>query len=103
MSSRHLITRVWKHLNFKSIQKNAINSHILSCDFCLNVKSYLNNFSILDNCKLEFHAKIHKALLIKRKLNPNLNRQLYANAVVFNQGSASTVQGFRKFTFKTRV
>ena len=50
MSSRHLITRVRKHLNFKSIQESAIKNYILSCDSCSNVKFDLNNFSILRRC-----------------------------------------------------
>ena len=34
MSSRHLITRVQEHLNFKSLQDSAIKDHILSCEKC---------------------------------------------------------------------
>ena len=75
MSWRHLITRLREHLNFKSIQESAVQNHILSCDFCSNVKFNLNNLLILRKHKSDFHTRIHEALLI-RKSNPNLNRQL---------------------------
>ena len=77
MSSSHLITRVREHLNFKRNQKSAIKNHILSCEFCSNVKFDLNNFSILRKCKSEFHTRMHEALLIA-KSNPSLNHQLNA-------------------------
>ena len=66
----------------RSIQEIAVESHILSCDFCLNVKFDLNDFSILRKCKLEFHTRLHKAVFI-RKSNPNFNCQLYANGITF--------------------
>ena len=72
MSSRHLITRVWEHLNFKSLQDSAIKDHILSCEKCFNNWFNENNFIIIHKCKSEFCSKIHKALLIK-KLSPKLN------------------------------
>ena len=78
MSSRHLITKVQEHLNFKSIQESVVKNHSLSCDSCSSIKFGLNNFSILRKCKSEFHTRIHKVLLI-RKSSPNLNHQLYAN------------------------
>ena len=46
MSLRHLITIVRQHLNFKSIQENAVKNHILSSDSSLSVKFDLNNFLI---------------------------------------------------------
>ena len=78
MSSRHLITRVREHLNYKSIQESAVKNHILLCDSCFNIIFGLNNFLIWCKCKLEFHTVIHKAPLI-RKSSLNLNCQLYAN------------------------
>ena len=83
VSSRHLITRVREHLNFKSIQESAVKNHILSCDFCLSVKFGLNNFSILRKCKSEFHTTVEYMKLYIRKSSPNLNRQLYANGTSF--------------------
>ena len=72
MSSRHSLTRVWEHLNFKSLQDSTIKDHILSCEKCSNNWFNKNNFVIIHKCKSEFCSKIHKALLIK-KLNPKLN------------------------------
>ena len=47
MSSRHLITRVREHLNFKSLQDSAIKDHILLCEKCSNNRFNKNNFIIL--------------------------------------------------------
>ena len=66
MSSRHLITRVREHLNFKSLQDSAIKDHILSCEKCSNNRFDENNFVIIRKCKSEFCSKIHEALLIKK-------------------------------------
>ena len=82
MLSRHLITRVKEHLNFKSIQESAVKNHILLCDSCSSAKFSLNIFLILRKCKSEFHTRIHEALLI-RKSSLNLSRQLYANVTSF--------------------
>ena len=49
MSSRHLITRVREHLNFKSLQDSAIKDHILSCGKCFNNRFNENNFIIIRN------------------------------------------------------
>ena len=46
MSSRHLITRVREHLNFKSLQDSAIKNHILLCGKCFNNRFNKNNFVI---------------------------------------------------------
>ena len=82
MSSRHLITRVREHLNFKSLQDSAIKDHILSCRKCSNNRFNENNFIIIRKCKSEFCFKIHEALLIK-KLSPKLNRQMFANGASY--------------------
>ena len=85
MLSRHLITRVREHLNFKSLQNSAVKDHILSCEKCSNNRSDENNFVIIRKCKSEFCSKIHEALLIK-KLSPKLNRQMFANGgFIFNE------------------
>ena len=65
MSSRHLITRVREHLNFKSLQDSAIKDHILSCGKCSNNQFNENNFITIRKCKSIFCSKIHEALLIK--------------------------------------
>ena len=82
MSSRHLITRVWEHLNFKSLQDSAIKDHILLCGKCSNNRFNENNFIIIHKCKSKFCSKIHKALLIK-KLSPKLNQQMFSNRVSY--------------------
>ena len=82
MSSRHLITRVREHLNFKSLQDSAIKDHILSCGKCSNNRFNENKFIIIRKCKSEFCSKIHEALLIK-KLSPKLNRQMFANGASY--------------------
>ena len=63
MSSRHLITRVQEHLNFKSLQDSAIKDHILLCEKCSNNRFDENNFVIICKCKSKFCSKIHEALL----------------------------------------
>ena len=82
MSSRHLITRVQEHLNFKCLQDSAIKDHILSCGKCFNNRFNENNFVIIRKCKSEFCSKIHEALLIK-KLSPKLNRRMFANGALY--------------------
>ena len=78
MSSRHLITRVQEHLNFKSLQDGAIKDHISLHGKCSNNRFNENNFVIICKCKSEFCSKIHKALLIKW-LSPKLNQQMFTN------------------------
>ena len=82
MSSRHLITGVREHLNFKSLQDSAIKDHILSCGKCSNNRFNENDFVIIRKCKSEFCSKIHVALLIK-KLSPKLNRQMLENGASY--------------------
>ena len=82
MSTRHLITRVRKHLDFNSIQRFAIKDHILFCDICLYVQHGLKSFTVIRKCQSKFHTNIHEALLIKKD-TPKLNRQLYAKGASF--------------------
>ena len=82
MSSRHLITRVREHLNFKSLQDSAIKGYILSCGKCSNNRFNENNFIIMCKSKSEFCSKIHEALLIK-KLSSKLNRQMFTNGASY--------------------
>ena len=63
-------------------ENSAIKQHILSCTICFNVRHDLNSFEVLKQCKSDFQAKIHEALLIK-KHRPSLNKQLYAHGSSF--------------------
>ena len=71
MSSRHLITRVREHLNFKSLQDSAVKDHILSCEKCSNNRSDENNFVIIRKCKSEFCSKKHKIYCEKKMKTKN--------------------------------
>ena len=82
MSSRHIGTRIREHLNFNSLANSSIKDHIMACTHSSNIKSGLNSFSIIRQCRSEFHTKIHEALLIK-KHRPLLNKQLYAGGASY--------------------
>ena len=72
-----------EHLNVASQHENsAIKQHILSCTVCSNVRHDVNSFEVLKQCKSDFQAKFHEALLIK-KHRPSLNKQLYAHGSSF--------------------
>ena len=78
-STRHLNTRVGEHLNVASQHENsAIKQQILLCNVCSNVRHDLKSFEILKQCKSDFPAKTHEALLIKN-YRPSLNKQLYVH------------------------
>ena len=62
MSSRHLITRVWEHLNFKSLQGSAIKDHILSCEKCSNNRFDENNFVIFNKIMRNLELILNKLL-----------------------------------------
>ena len=62
-----------ERLNVASQYENsAITEHILSCTVCSNVRHDVNSFEVLKQCKSDFQAKIHEALLIT-KYRPSLN------------------------------
>ena len=84
MSSRHLGTRAREHLNLADINaKSAIKNHLYDCDKCSSIKHSVESFKILKKCVTdEYDTKIQEALLIK-KLNPKLNKQLYAKGASF--------------------
>ena len=82
MSTQYLITRVREHLDFNSIQRSAIENHILSCGICVDVQHSLKSFTVIKKCQSEFHTKINEALLIKKD-TPKLNSQLYAKGAPF--------------------
>ena len=72
-----------EHLNLASQHENsAIKQHIFSCTVCCNVRHDVNSFEVLKQCKSDFQAKIHEALLIK-KHTPSLNKHLYAHGSSF--------------------
>ena len=62
--------------------KSAIKDHIRACAICCDEKYTVNSFQILNRCHTEDETKIQEALLIK-KLNPRLNKQLYAKGASF--------------------
>ena len=72
-----------EHLKVASQHENsAIKQDILLCTVCSNVRHDLNSFEVLKQCKSDFQAKTHKALLIQ-KHRPSLNKQLYAHGSSF--------------------
>ena len=79
MTTRHLAARACEHLVLAGPHKSAIKDHIRACATCREEKYTVNAFQILTRC----HTKIQKALLIK-KLNPKLNKQLYAKSAFFS-------------------
>lgn len=81
MTSRHLSVRIREHINLESTLKSAIKDHLLLCNICKNNCSN-SNFKILKKCKSEYDTKIHEALFIK-KLNPQLNTQVFASGSSF--------------------
>ena len=82
MTTRHLAARACKHLVLAGPQKSAIKEHIRACAICREEKYTVNFFQILKSCHTEYETKIQEALLIK-KLNPKLNKQLYAKGASF--------------------
>ena len=82
MTTRHLAARACDHLDLAGLQKNAIKEHIRACAICHGKKYTVNSFQILKSCHTEYETKIQEALLIK-KLNPKLNKHLYAKGVSF--------------------
>ena len=82
MTTRHLAARVCEHLVLAGPQKSAIKEHIRACAICLEEKYTVNSFQILKSCHAEYETKIQEALLIE-KLNPKLNKQLYAKVASF--------------------
>ena len=78
----HLAARACEHLVLAGPQKSAIKEHIRACAICREEKYNVNSFQILKSCHTEYETKIQEALLIK-KLNPKLNKQLYAKGASF--------------------
>ena len=83
MTTRHLIDGVKKHTNLKCFQNESeIKRHIRQCHNCLRANIDYKHFCILRNCRGLHETKIHEAVIIK-KLQPNLNKQVYAKGASF--------------------
>ena len=83
LSFRHLGTRARKRLNLADINtKSVIKDHLYDCDKCSSTIHSVESFKVIKKCVTEYDAKIQEALLIK-KLNPKLNKQLYAKGTSF--------------------
>ena len=80
MTTRHLVTRIQEHLH-STTNKTAISEHLKLCESCKK-DSNVKSFKIIKKCSNEYETKIHEALQIK-KINPKLNKQLYANGSSF--------------------
>ena len=78
----HLSSRIGKHSGFHLKTESSVKDHIMFCDACANTKYNVNFFKIIKNCNSIFETKIHEVLLIK-KHNLGLNRQLFANESSF--------------------
>ena len=59
-----------------------MKDHAYSCPDCIKNDLSVHNFTVLKKCNTEYEAKIQEAITIK-KLNPKLNRQLYASGSSF--------------------
>jgi len=77
MTKRHLETRVREHLSLANPQNSAIKDHLHACAACYPKQYSTNSYKILQKCRNEYDMKIQEALIIK-KLNPKLNKKLYA-------------------------
>ena len=81
-SSRHLSIRAGEHLNVSGSGKSAIKDHIRKCSSCKTQPNNMKQFKIIRKCQTSYEAKIHEAVVIKRR-NLVLNKQLYANGASF--------------------
>ena len=72
-----------EHLNQADINtKSVIKDRLYDCDKCPFVRHSMKSFKILKMCVTEYNTKIQEALLTKR-LNPQLNKKLYAKGASF--------------------
>ena len=81
-SARHLSIRAGEHLKVSRSGRSAIKKHIRKCSSCKTQPNNMKQFEIIRKCQTSYEAKIHEALVIERS-NPVLNKQLYANGVLF--------------------
>ena len=76
MTTCHLVTRTHEHL-YSLTKKTAITEHLKVCkDYKKN--NNINSFNNIGKCYAEYETKINEDLQIK-KINPQPNKQLYAN------------------------
>ena len=60
-----------------------MKEHIQNCNSCSQEqKQDLNSFTVIRKCNTAYETKIQEVLLIKKQ-NPKLNKQLYANGASF--------------------
>ena len=64
MTTRHLGTRIQKHLHHKTI-KSAIREHFEICQNCKLNNTNLNGFKVLRSCNSEYVTNIQEALFLK--------------------------------------
>ena len=87
MTSRQLFVRINEH--FDKSKNSAINSHLIQCRACHDLKPTSKNFQIIKKCRYVRDTEINEAILIK-KHKPNLNVQLGAY-----QGSSFLLRVFK--------
>ena len=80
MTTRYLTTRAHEHLH-STTTKTAISEHLKVFEG-RKKNSNINSLNIIRKYNIEYETKIHEALQIK-KINPQLNKQLYANGYSF--------------------
>ena len=76
--NRFVIERVREHVAYWRKSPTAVGKHIAKCQTCQQTELSLDHFNVLKVCREKFDAKIFEALFIKR-LNPRINRQMFAN------------------------
>ena len=76
-TKRHLATRAKEHTTPKESTQSEIKNHLFRCDVCKNGDHTVDNFQVMKQCRNDYSAKIHEALLLK-KLRPKINKQKYS-------------------------
>ena len=82
-TKRHLCVRCLEHVDIEDKTPSAIKDHIFTCETCRSAS--IDNFEILQKCKIDKDAKISEAFFIKTEV-PQLNKNL------FNSGSLYTLK-----------
>ena len=82
MSTRHLIAKVRKHLDFNSIRRSAIKNHILSCVIWSDVQHGLKSFAVTKKMSIRVSYQNTRSF-IDQKRYTKLNRQFYAKRASF--------------------
>ena len=76
-TKRHLVTRAMEHTTPKESTQSEIKNHLFQCNDCKNGDHTVSNFQVMKQCRNDYSAKIHEALLLK-KLRPKINKQKYS-------------------------